>query len=107
MRVELIILSVVVGLATWAFRFVPTKLPLSRAGTDGPLQRFLAATGPAAIATLFTASVLPMISPEIGKDMPLVLGTLAVLGVYALRPSVVLPTLAGALAFGLATFFVG
>ncbi len=107
MRPELILLAVAVGLATWVFRFVPTKLPLSRAGADGPLQRFLAATGPAAIATLFTASVLPMIAPEIGKDLPLILGTLAVLAVYAMRPSVVLPTLAGAVAFGLATYLFG
>lgn len=107
MRLELVALAVVVGLATWAFRFVPTKLPLSRPGADGPLQRFLAATGPAAIATLFTASVLPMISPRVSEDLPLIFGTLAVLGVYALRPSVVLPTLAGALAFGLGTYFFG
>ncbi len=107
MRPELIVLAFVVGLTTWAFRFVPTKLPLSRSGANGPLQRFLAATGPAAIATLFTASVLPMISPEISEDLPLILGTVAVLAAYAMRPSVVLPTLAGALAFGLGTFLFG
>jgi branched-subunit amino acid transport protein AzlD len=107
MRLELVLLAVTVGLATWAFRFVPTKLNLSRTDADGLLRRFLIATGPAAIATLFTASVLPMIELDLGGDAPLVLGIGAVVAVYLVRPSVVLSTLAGALAYGLAVFWLG
>jgi hypothetical protein len=107
MRPELVILAIVVGLSTWAFRFAPTKLRLSRTDPAGPLRRFLVATGPAAIATLFTASILPMISTDIVLDLPLLVGAAAVLAVYLLRPSVVLATLAGAIAFGLVAFLLG
>lgn len=101
MRAELLALAVAVGLATWLFRFAPTKLSLAKTAPNGPLRRFFAATGPAAIATLFTASILPMLAPEAGAKLPLVLGTAAVLATYAARRSVVLATLAGALAYGL------
>ncbi|MBU1174802.1 MAG: AzlD domain-containing protein [Alphaproteobacteria bacterium] len=103
MRPELILLAVVVGLFTWTFRFVPTRLKLSRTDADTFLRRFLVATGPAAIATLFVASVLPLAKPDIAEIAPLALGILAVLAAHLVRPSVVLSTLAGALAYGLAT----
>jgi len=101
MRLELLLLAAAVGLATWLFRFLPTKLSLSRGEDTGPLRRFFAATGPAAIATLFTASILPMLHPALAGQLPLALGVAAVVGVYAWRRSVVLATLAGALAYGL------
>lgn len=107
MRVELIVLAVVVGLATWAFRFLPTRLRLTRSEPAGLLRRFLVATGPAAIATLFVASILPMIGSGLDRNLPLVFGVAAVLAVYYLRPSVVLATLAGALAYGLGAFWMG
>lgn len=105
MRQDLLLLALIVGLATWAFRFVPTKLSLAGADPASLLRRFLAATGPAAIATLFTASILPMVR---GADTaPLLPGVVAVLGVYAVRRSVVLATLAGAVAQGLASVWLG
>ncbi|ETD89022.1 AzlD domain-containing protein [Rhodobacter capsulatus] len=104
MNTELLALAALTGLATWAFRVVPTKLPLTRSAADGPLRRFFAATGPAAIATLFTASVLPMLQSPGTAPLPLLLGTAAVLAVWFARRSVVLATLAGAAACGLATF---
>ncbi len=107
MRLELVLLAVIVGLATWVFRFVPTKLRFSQTDAAGPLRRFLVATGPAAIATLFTASVLPMIAMDPRADVPLVFGIAAGLAAYLVRPSIVLSTLAGALAYGLGTFWLG
>ncbi len=107
MRPELVLLAAIVGFATWMFRFAPTKLRFSRIDPAGPLRRFLVATGPAAIATLFTASVLPMITPDLKGDVPLVFGIGAVLAVYLARPSVVLATLAGAIAYGLGTLLLG
>jgi hypothetical protein len=107
MRGDLLALAALTGLATWAFRALPTKLRLSDSDPDGPLRRFFAATGPAAIATLFTATALPMLRPAAGPMLPLLIGTVAVLGVWALRRSVVLATLAGAAGYGLATLWPG
>lgn len=108
MRPELLTLALVVGLTTWAFRVVPTKLRLSGTDPHSPLRRFFAATGPAAIATLFTAAILPLLHLPGSAGQPLSghwavgLGIAAVLAVYLWRRSVVLATLAGALAHGLA-----
>ena len=99
MRAEILILALVVGACTWAFRFFPTRADLSALPAGGRLSRFLAATGPAAIATLFTASALPLL--QSGAPLPLVAGTAAVLGLFALTRSVVAATLAGGLTYGL------
>ena len=58
MRAEVVALALMVGAATWAFRYLPLRFDLSGLAPDGWLSRLLAATGPAAIATLFVASVL-------------------------------------------------
>lgn len=99
MRGEILILALVVGVFTWAFRFFPTRADLTALPAGGWLSRFLAATGPAAIATLFTASALPLVQG--GAPLPLVAGTLAVVGLFALTRSVVAATLAGGLVYGL------
>jgi len=80
MRLEILILALIVGGCTWAFRFFPTKADLSAIKPDGVLARFLASTGPAAIATLFVASVLPMLKG--GVPLPLGIGTVGVRGVF-------------------------
>lgn len=102
MRAELLTLALVVGAFTWAFRFFPTKLDVSAMKPDGVLARFLASTGPAAIATLFVASVLPMLQQ--GLPVPLIAGTVAVLAVFAASRSVVGATLAGSAGYGLAVW---
>lgn len=66
----------------------------------GPLARFLAATGPAAIATLFVASVLPQLVPVPRDVLALALGTAATVLAYLPRRSVVAATLCGAAAYG-------
>ncbi|MFD2175035.1 AzlD domain-containing protein [Rhodobacter lacus] len=101
MRPELLLLACATGLVTWAFRVLPTKLPMHASSRQTLLRRFLAATGPAAIATLLAASLLPMLPPATALSPALPLGIAAVLAVYAWRRSVVLATLAGALAYGL------
>lgn len=102
MRAELLTLALIVGAFTWAFRFFPTKLDVSAMKPDGVLARFLASTGPAAIATLFVASVLPMLQQ--GLPVPLITGTVAVLGTYLASRSVVGATLAGSAGYGLAVW---
>ena len=61
MRLEILTLALIVGVCTWGFRFFPTKADLSGIKPDGVLARFLASTGPAAIASLFVASVPPCV----------------------------------------------
>ena len=101
MRAEILTLALIVGACTWAFRFFPTRMDVSALPEKGALARFLASTGPAAIATLFVASVLPEITR--GKPLgPFALGSLAILAVYWLTRSVVGATLAGSVAFGVA-----
>lgn len=107
MSLDLLIMALCVGAATWAFRFGPTRLDLSSLPKDGWLARFLASTGPAAIATLFIASILPMIHGWGGRNLPLSLGIAAVLVVFAFARSVVLATLAGSFAFGGAVWVIG
>lgn len=103
-------LTLAVGAATWAFRYLPLRLNLGRLRSGGPLARFLAATGPAAVATLFVAAILADIqggvtphTPLAGLSLPLPLiaGALTTAGLWFLRHSVVLATLGGALAYGL------
>ena len=104
MRLEILTLALIVGVCTWGFRFFPTKADLSGIKPDGVLARFLASTGPAAIATLFVASVLPMMKG--GVPLPLGIGTASVLAVYAAVRSVVMATLAGSVGYGLAVWLL-
>jgi len=100
MRAELLILALIVGGFTFAFRYLPLRLDLSRLAAGGRMARFLAATGSAAIATLFVASILPMVMPGRALPGPLAAGTAAVVAVWIWQRSVVGATLAGALVYG-------
>jgi hypothetical protein len=107
MNWDLLTVALLAGAANWAFRVLPTLARTDRLAPGGWLERFLAATGPAAIATLFVAAILPALSTDLRALAPVVIGVTAVLGVYLARPSVVLATLAGALAHGLAVWALG
>lgn len=104
MRLEVLTLALIVGAFTWAFRYLPTRADISRLPQGGPLARFLAATGPAAIATLFTASVVPFVQG--GMPLPLGLGSIAVLAVFGATRSVVGATMAGSAAYGLGVWLL-
>lgn len=101
MRGDLLTLALIVGACTWAFRFLPTRADLSDLAPDSLLARFLSATGPAAIATLFVASVTPELSRPLAAQGPMLAGVLAVCGTYWASRSVVGATLAGSFAYGL------
>jgi len=103
MRGDLIALAAMVGACTYAFRYLPLRMPLGQA--EGWLARMLAATGPSAVAALVVASVLPMV--QAGPVWPLVAGGAAVLAVYLTRRSVVLATLAGPVAYAAALWATG
>lgn len=107
MNLDLLTVALLAGSANWAFRALPVILRSDRMAASGWLERFLSATGPAAIATLFVAAILPALSLDLRALVPVVAGTLAVVGVYFLRRSVVLATLTGALLHGLAVWALG
>jgi branched-subunit amino acid transport protein len=103
MNWDLLTVALMAGAANWAFRALPTMARTDRMAAGGWLERFLSATGPAAIATLFVAAILPALTPDPVRLLPVIAGTLAVLAVYLVRRSVVFATLAGAIAHGIAT----
>ena len=102
MLTDVLVLALSVGVCNWGFRYLPLRIGLHNLAAGGPVGRFLAATGPAAIATLFVAEVLPYASNPSGQVLPPLAGAAAVLAIFAWRKSVVLATLAGSVAFGLA-----
>jgi branched-subunit amino acid transport protein len=102
MNWDLLTVALVAGAANWIFRVLPTLARTDRLAPGGWLERFLAATGPAAIGTLFVASILPLLTDDLATLVPGIAGTLAVAAVYLVRHSVVAATLAGAFVHGLA-----
>ncbi len=100
MNGDLVLIAVLAGAANWGFRALPILWMRRDAPPGGLMARFLAATGPAAIATLFVASVLPQLHPAPRDLIPLAAGTLATLAAFLPRRSVVAATLAGAAAYG-------
>ena len=100
MRLEILALAAIVGACNYAFRFFPTRADLSGLNPRGTVSRFLAATGPAAIATLVVASILPTLARPDANFGPITGGVVAVIAVFAVTRSVVGATLAGSLAFG-------
>lgn len=104
---EAVLLALIVGAGTWAMRYLPLRVRLQNLAPTSRLSGFLAATGPAAIATLFVAEALPFARLSWAEALPLGAGVAAVLAVFAWRRSVVMATMAGALAFGLASQIAG
>jgi hypothetical protein len=107
MNWELLTVACMAGVANWCFRALPILAHTGRTSASGWLGRFLSSTGTAAIGTLFIAAILPALTPDLARLMPVITGTLAVLGVYLARKSVVLATLAGAFAHGLTVWMIG
>jgi len=107
-RPEILELAAAVGLCNWAFRFFPTRADLSSLKPDSLVARFLAGTGPAAIATLFVASALPMLrGADMAGQVTLAIGTAAVIGLFRLTHSVVIATLGGSAAYAIAFWAMG
>ncbi|RDE09369.1 AzlD domain-containing protein [Pelagibacterium lacus] len=100
MNSEFWTITILVAIGTYLIRFLPTFLMRGTGNPDSPLSRFLAATGPAAIAALFVGALLPRIAPDWPVIAPLAAGALAVVAVYWWRREVTIATLAGAVAYG-------
>ena len=102
MRAEVLELALIAGAFTYLWRYLPLRARLGDMPSHGRLARFLAATGPAAIATLFVSETLPLLNTSLAHQGRALVGILAVLLAYRWRKSVVFATLAGAFACGIA-----
>lgn len=107
MNVDLAIMALMAGAANWAFRALPVILMRREARPGGMAARFLASTGPAAIATLFVASVLPQLWPVPRDLLPLAAGVAATVLAFLPRRSVVAGTLCGAAGYAAAFWALG
>lgn len=105
MRIEILTIIAAVGACVWALRVLPLRLDLAQMPKRGAAARFIAATGVAAIATLFASAMLPEVAA--GRIAPALMGCLAVIAVYLPSQSVVMATMAGAAAYGAAFSFWG
>jgi hypothetical protein len=106
MNWDLMAVALVAGLANWAFRVLPTLARTDRLTPGSLLERFLQATGPAAIGTLFVASILPSLTVDPATLIPVVAGVAGVLAVYLVSRSVVAATLAGAVLHGAVVWLI-
>lgn len=104
MRLEVLELALIAGALTYLWRYLPLRANLADRAREGVMARFLAATGPAAIATLFVAEMLPLLHATTAQQGRTLVGVAAVLLAYAWRRSVVFATLTGAFACGLAAW---
>ncbi|MGV8987962.1 MAG: AzlD domain-containing protein [Cypionkella sp.] len=100
MRAEVLELALIAGVLTYLWRYLPLRANLSDMTPGGILARFLAATGPAAIATLFVAEMMPLLHATLPQQGRIGVGVITVLLAYYWRRSVVFATLAGAVACG-------
>jgi branched-subunit amino acid transport protein len=94
-------LAGIVGAANWAMRTLPIRLGGRDAAPGGLAGRILSATGPAALAALLAATVIPEVTGASAAPLPLGLGVAATLAVFAATRSVALGTFAGAAAYAL------
>ena len=138
-------LALIVGVGTWALRYLPLRLswtsgtrdeltpdhehgiaPGRRAGVEGAIERFLGATGVAAVAALAAVAILPYLqeslalgsaiaeadaaiagSRSLSRVVPLLVGVLATVMAFLPRRSVGAGTLVGAAAYGLSLWLFG
>jgi branched-subunit amino acid transport protein len=107
MNSDLLVVALMAGAANWAFRVLPTLARTDRLVPGGRLERFLSATGPAAITTLFVAAILPELPGNLGQLAPFLVGALAILGLWLATRSVVAATLAGAVLHGASVWALG
>lgn len=107
MRTELVIVAVVVGVGTWLFRFLPTRLRGIPEVRSPRLTRAMESIGPAAIATLFIASVLPDLIPGAQDRSLILIGCATTALAFLLKRNIVLATMAGTVAYGVAYGVLG
>lgn len=94
------------GAGTFLLRWLPlwhARLRGRAAGTPGRVPRWLAGIGPAAVAALFAVSAGGLLAGDVSPRRVAALAlALAAIGIaHRVRGGIVLPTLVGALVYGL------
>jgi branched-subunit amino acid transport protein AzlD len=102
MRTDLVLVAAAVGLGTWLFRFLPMQFRGTPGARNPRLARAMESIGPAAIVTLFLASVLPDLAPGAPDRSLILIGCATTALAFGIRRNVVLATLAGTVAYGVA-----
>lgn len=102
MNADLLFVGLIVGVGTWAMRYLPTRIDVSSIRPGSPVSRFLDATGPAAIAALCVASFLPLIEADIKALAMLAAGLAGTYFGFRLGRDISVSSIGGALGYGLA-----
>lgn len=108
MSLEFLLVCVAVGVGTYLFRYLPTRIG-ARAGAralSGRLGAFLAAVGVASVAALLAASLEPVATATVNDGdwrsaVAALAGLAATFGLFRWRKDVALATIAGAVVYGL------
>lgn len=114
MSLEYFLVCVAVGVGTYLFRYLPTRLG-SRPGVRtmrGPLGAFLAAVGVASVAALLAASLEPVVvqafgSGRVAPAAAAAAGLAVTFLMFRWRKDVALATLVGAAVYGAAVAALG
>lgn len=114
MTLGYVAVCVAVGIGTYLFRYLPTRLGSSAGGRAmrGPLGAFLANVGVAAVAALLAAALEPFLaaawrSGDLRSAGAAAVGLAVTFGVFRWRKGVALATLLGALAYGVVWWLAG
>lgn len=102
---EVILISLVVGLANYLFRYIPLRLGNSR--YNGPPKRnrtamLLDSIGIASICALLVVSTTPEVLRHHEKFIPTLIGFAVLAVVFYKTQSIIISTLTSAFCFGLA-----
>lgn len=102
MNADLLFVGLIVGVGTWAMRYLPTRIDVSSIRPGSPVSRFLDATGPAAIAALCVASFLPLVEPDAKALLMLAAGLGGTFLGFRLNRDISLASIGGAAGYALA-----
>lgn len=113
MSFEFLVVCVAVGVGTYLFRYLPTRIG-ARAGAkalSGRLGAFLAAVGVASVAALLAASLEPVAvaavsARQFGAATAAVAGLAATFLLFRWRKDVALATMGGAVVYGVVLWLV-
>lgn len=102
MNSDFLIVTLIVGIGTWALRYLPSRIDMSSVTPGGPVSRFLEATGPAAIAALCVAAFLPMVEADMVAMIKLAAGLAGTFLGFKLSRDMSVAAIAGAAGYALA-----